>query len=254
MNNILPNEQFIQLLKLLPSPRQKRRGRKRCKKDLLLKGILYVLKYDIPWNQLDIEGVSGTSCWRYFNKIQKQGLLKLIYKALVDKHLDICLCSLDTSTTTSFSFKDCTGWDGKHRKMGTKISALSDENGIPCDLEFGKGSKHDLKFLDKHLKNTIGKRKKVLSMDKGYTSIDMRRELRKKGIRVNMETRKGDYIHKKGPKFKVDQQIYETRFNLERTFGWMKSFDRIRIRKDRRIAMFKAFTYLAVIIVLIRSF
>ena len=90
-------------------------------------------------------------------------------------------------------------------------------------------------------------------MDKGYTSIDLRRELRTKGIKVNMETKKNDYHHKKGPKFKVNYEEYSARFLLERTFGWLKAFKRIRTRKDRKIAMFKAFTYLAVIIVLIRN-
>jgi len=253
MNDIVSDIQFEQLLQLLPTPRQKRKGRKRCDKRLLLQGILTVLKYDIPWNHLDIDGVSGTSCWRYFNELQRKGILKLIQTSLSTQHLDINLCSLDTSTATSFKFKNGVGWDGKHRKNGTKISLLGDHNGLPYDIDFGKGNKHDLKFLDTHLENTSGTRKKVLSMDKGYTSIDMRRNLRSKGIKVNMETRKGDYIHKKGPKFALDQQIYKTRFNLERTFGWMKSFRRVRTRKDRHFAMFKAFVYLAAIIVLIRS-
>ena len=254
MKNILPVEVFEKLLNILPTPKQNRKGRKRCNKALLLKGILIVLRYDIPWNNLDIDSVSGTSCWRYFNEIQRRGILKRIHKALANESLNINICSIDTSTTTSFRFKSCTGWDGKHKKIGTKISALSDENGLPFDLDFGKGSKHDLKFLDKHIKNTVGKRKKILSLDKGYTSIEKRRSLRKKGIKVNMETRKNDYLRKKGPKFSLDQQIYQTRFNLERTFSWLKSFRRIRIRKDRHVAMFMAFTYLAVIIVLIRSF
>jgi len=31
------------------------------------------------------------------------------------------------------------------------------------------------------------------------------------GIRVNMEMRKGDYIRKIGPKFKLKQTLYDTR-------------------------------------------
>jgi len=253
MKNILPDYQFNVLCNLFPTPKQKSTGRPRVNKDLLVKGILTVLKYDIPWSQLNLEGVSGTTCWRYFNEIQRRGKLKLIQQTLSKSKLTLSSCSIDSSTATSFSFNSSTGWDGKHRKVGTKISILSDVNGLPFDIVFGKGNKSDLSFVNEHIENTSGVRKQVLNMDKGYTSIDLRRELRTKGIKVNMETKKNDYHHKKGPKFKVNYEEYSARFLLERTFGWLKAFKRIRTRKDRKIAMFKAFTYLAVIIVLIRN-
>ena len=90
-------------------------------------------------------------------------------------------------------------------------------------------------------------------MDKGYTSINLRRDLAAKKIKVNMETRKNDYLHKKGPKFKLNQAVYKLRFHIEKTFGWLKSFRRVRTRKDHSSAIFKAFVYLAAIIVLVRN-
>lgn len=253
MKNIVSEKVFNELLNLLPSQRQRRTGRKRCKKTALLKGILCVLKYDIPWNSLDIEGTSGASCWRYFNELQRRGYLKLISKALAKQYLNLDICSIDSSTATSFNFKALVGFNGKHKKYGTKISVLSDKNGLPFDIVFDKGSKHDLKFVPKHLANTRNTKKSILNMDKGYTSIDLRRNLSSKKIKVNMETRKNDYHHKKGPKFKLNQVIYKLRFNLEKTFGWLKAFRRIRTRKDHHSAIFKGFVYLGAIIVLVRS-
>jgi putative transposase len=253
MKHIVSNKVFSELLDLLPTPKQQETGRPKCEKEALLRGILVVLKYDIPWNHLEITGASGTSCWRYFKEIQRRGLFKLVFQALAQSNLDIRIFSIDSTTTTSFNFKGLVGFSGKHKKYGTKISVLSDAKGLPYDMEFGKGSKHDLKFVQKHLDNTSKKKKQILNLDKGYTSIDLRRDLAKKKIKVNMETRTKDYHHKRGPKFKLNEVVYKLRFNLEKTFGWMKAFRRVRTRKDRYVSLFKAFVYLAAIIVLIRN-
>lgn len=254
MKNIISENVFLYILDLLPNPKTNKLGRPKCQKEALLRGTIKVLKYDIPWNDLDISGASGISCWRYFNEIQKRGLLKQVFLALVTEHLDIEISSIDSSTATSFNFKSGVGFNGKHKKYGTKISVLSDKNGFPYDIEFDKGSKHDLHFVQKHIKNTCGKRKKISNLDKGYTSIELRRNMRKKKIHINMETRKNDYTRKKGPKFKLDKENYAFRSLIEQKFGWMKAFRRVRTRKDHKLAMYKGFVYLSAIIVLIRSF
>jgi len=95
--------------------------------------------------------------------------------------------------------------------------------------------------------------KKILNMDKGYTSLGLRRDLRQKGTKVNMETKIRDYIRKIGPKFKLNKEIYDTRFTIERLFSWLKSFKRCRLRQEFTMSSFKAFIYLSFIIILIRG-
>ncbi len=68
-----------------------------------------------------------------------------------------------------------------------------------------------------------------------------------------MEMRKNDYTAKRGPKFRFDKEKYQVRFLVERTNAWIKAFWRVRIRRDYKVAVFKAFVYLALIIILIRS-
>ncbi len=99
MKNIISENVFVYLLDLLPSPKSKNFGRPKCKKEALLRGLIKVLKYDIPWNDLDIIGASGISCWRYFNEIQRRGLLKLVFHSLVDEHLDIEIAPLQLLST-----------------------------------------------------------------------------------------------------------------------------------------------------------
>jgi transposase len=253
VTKLIPLRQFNLLLELLPSPKYKGTGRPRCRKEALLNGILQVLVNGVCWKKMAACGASPSSCHRYFQEIQRRGILKEYFLSLSHGKTDVSECAIDTSTATSFRFRYGTGWDGKHRKIGTKISLLSDKKGLPADTSFGKGSKHDLNFVPKHLENTAGRRKKTLNLDKGYTSIDLRRNLRNSGTFVNMQTRKGDYIRKRGPKFSFKEEIYEARFEVERCFAWVKGFWRLRLRREFKLAMFKAFVYLALIIILIRN-
>jgi len=240
-------------MELLPTPKQRKTGRPRVNKEALLCGILQVLVLDIPWSKIFDCDCSYSSCYRYFKEIQRRGVFHLVLEALAEDKTDISECALDTDTTTSFRFKKGTGWDGKHKKIGTKISLITDKDGLPADMEINRGNKHDLTFVPKHLENTKGKRKKVLNLDKGYTSAKLRRNLRCSGTKINMETRKSDYTRKRGPKFKFDEDKYKVRFKVERCFAWLDNFRRLRLRREFNLAMFKAFVYLAIIIILIRN-
>ena len=241
------------LLELLPTPRQKRFGRKRCSKEALLNGILQVLVNGLAWRKIANCGCSYVSCFRYAKELQRRGKLKLIKDKLARKKTDIRVGSIDTTTIVSFEFKRGVGWDGFKKVVGVKVSLFSDKNGLPADVVIGKGSIDDKKLLPKHLENTRGMRKEVINLDMKYMSLRLRRGLRAKGIRANMGVREQDYKRKRGPKFKLDEELYKKRFEMERINGWLKSFRGIRIRRTFKPAMFKAMVYLAVIIILIRS-
>ena len=244
---------FEELLMVLPTPRQKQFGRKRVSKQSVLIGILQVLVIGVAWRKIAECGASPVSCWRYFKELQRRGKLKLIYETLARGNTNVTEGAIDTTTATSFRFRKMTGWDGKHKKIGTKISLFTDKNGLPADVAFGKGSQHDTTFVAGHIKKTAGRRKHVLHLDKGYTGVEFRRQMRIKGTKINMEARQGDYTRKRGPKFSFDKEKYKTRFLVERLNAWLKNFWRIRIRQDRLPAMYKGFVYLGLIIILMRQ-
>ena len=113
---LVHEEVFQELLRLLPTPKQKRFGRKRAKQKALLNGILQVLVNGVAWNNIAECGASPSSCWRYFHELQRRGEFKLIRERLAEEKIDITECALDTTTITSFRFKSMVGWDGKHKK------------------------------------------------------------------------------------------------------------------------------------------
>lgn len=250
---LLSRDNFNKLVALLPTPRQKKRGRKKVQKEPLIRGILQVLVNGVAWKKIADCGSSYISCWRYLEELQRRGKLKLIHHLLAKQKTDITDGAIDTTTIDSFEFQYLSGWDGWNHKMGVKVSLFTGKKGLPADVAFGKGNLDDKRLIPIHLDNTRGIRKKQLTLDKKYMSIPLRRELRKKKIRANMKWREQDFKRKRGPKFKLDEQSYAKRFELERTNGWLKAFRSLRLRRSYHPAMFKALVYLALIIILIRS-
>jgi len=244
---------FKSFCDLLPTPKQKPMGRPRCSKEALVEGILLVLRQGIAWNNISVEGASGTSCFRYFRELQRRGAFHLAFRRLSQSVVHTSECSVDTTSISSFRFKGKTGWDGKHKKVATKVSLFSNKEGLPLSVVCHKGSVHDLHFVPKHLKDMYGRGVKLLHADKGYTSINLRRSLRRKGIRVNMEIRKGDYVRKRGPKFGFDGEKYVNRLKLERTFAWLKSFRGLRLRRSYLFSSFMGMVYVGLIVILIRN-
>lgn len=243
---------FNKLVQLLPTSKQKKEGRRRVIKEALLNGILQVLVNGVAWNKIAACGCSYASCWRYFHELQRRGKLKLIYEALAAENTNISEGAIDTTTATSFRFERMTGWDGHHKKIGTKVSIFSDRKGLPADVLFGSGDTPDPVFLPEHRRNVIGRRCRILNLDKLYVSVNLRREMRNHGTKINMQMKTNDYQRKRGPKFSFDELKYQVRFLIERLNGWLKNFRSVRIRRSYHPAMFKAFVYLALIIILIR--
>jgi transposase len=100
---------FDALMKILPTPRQQRRGRRRIAKQSVLNGVLQVLVNGVAWRKIAECGASPVSCWRYFHELQRRGNLKLLYDVLARTHTDIIEGAIDTTTATSFRFERMTG-------------------------------------------------------------------------------------------------------------------------------------------------
>jgi len=151
ITKLLKEEDVKVLLSILPAPRQRKEGRPRVPKDALLKGIIQVLVLGIGWNKIFDCDCSYSSCYRYFQERQRRDHPHLVFDVLAKK-TNLAEGTIDSDTVTSLRFRNLTGWDGKHRKVGTKVSLFTDLKGLPADIEFGKGSTHDSRFIPKHLR------------------------------------------------------------------------------------------------------
>lgn len=253
--DVLNGDQLRFLALNLPFP-VANTGRPSCSNLELLPGILKVLRSGMRWRDLDDKRyASGVTHWRRLRFWEKHFGLKdildfILQKLKRDGKLNMDIASIDGSLVPSFNFFDTTGYSGKYKKAGTKISTLVDFLGTPLNILFASGEKHDMPFaLPTIINNSVGKPDMILA-DKGYDSDPFRIKLKELGIETNIPNR--------DIKNRIKQKNYniplgKMRFKIERTNAWIKSFRRLHFRFDYTLASFKAFTYLGLIVICLRK-
>ena len=208
------------------------------------------------WRDLDLKGyISGVTHWRRLRFWQQRLDLENVWREVLNKlkenkKLNLKIGAIDGSLIQSFKFKDLTGYSGKYKKTGTKISNLVDFKGTPLNTIFASGEKHDLPLaIPTIFNNPVGKPDKLLA-DKGYDSDDFRFKLRQNQIDPNIPNRE---IRNRIKDPNYNPNLGKMRFKVERTNAWIKSFRRLRFRFDYTLKSFSALVILGLIVICIRK-
>lgn len=267
----LPNRYFSDVLSLkqleflarsLPQP-QAYTGRPAYSNLELLPGILKVLRSGCRWRDLDFPGLpAGVTHWRRLRFWQEKASLwpawRLLLSLLVKtKQTDLRVVKLDGCLVPSFQFASGVGYSGKHKRNGVKVSAAVDKEGLPLSIQLASGNVHDLPLALPTLETIrVGRKTRpdLVLADKGYDSCSFRKALRQKGIKANIPERQYRKRRKRGRPPKYDPELGKTRFTVERTNGWLKSFRRIHFRFDRSLLMFEAWVLLACLVICLRRY
>jgi transposase len=92
------------LLPAVPARRFRYPGRKRIDDRACLEGILYVLRWGVPWRVLPVsaDGPSGGTCWRRFRDWTAAGVWDEVHRVVVaeldaDGRLDLSRALVDSS-------------------------------------------------------------------------------------------------------------------------------------------------------------
>lgn len=254
----MSSSQLEYLARELPSPRANT-GRPSYSNLELLPGVLKVLRSGCRWRDLDRKDFpSGVTHWRRLRFWGIRFGLKNTWNLILQKlnqlrKLDLRIASIDGSLIPSFNFLDTTGYSGKYKKTGTKISTITDFLGTPLNIVFASGNKHDMPLaIPTITNNTVGKPKIVLA-DKGYDSDKLRFRLKRSGIYSNIALRNIKHRKDKEVEEKYNKNLGKMRFKIERTNAWIKSFRRLHFRFDYTLASFSALTYLGLIVICLRK-
>lgn len=85
---LVPDSFWERIAPLLPRhPKRKRRGRPWADDRACLRGILFVLKTGLAWEDLpaDVFGVSGVTCWRRLHAWARAGVFRKLQHQLLDE-------------------------------------------------------------------------------------------------------------------------------------------------------------------------
>jgi transposase len=183
------------------------------------------------------------------------------------KRLDRSLVSLDGTLIPSQEFTEQTGYSGKHRLVGTKLSLLVDRAGTPLAVSVAPGNYHDgalglltlaniykpPPILHGILPDAAKISEPTLLADKGYDSLRFQQFVHDQGFRPLIPTRRCiPAVQAVGELYAEDDELQRWRYVVERTLGWLKGFRRLRYRVDRTAVSFHAFVYLAVLVLCVR--
>ncbi|MBA2595313.1 MAG: IS5 family transposase [Chloroflexia bacterium] len=271
--DVLTPRQLAFIAERLPEPPHAPRGRRPYANQELLPGILRVLRSGCRWRDLDHPGSpSGVTHWRRLRYWHRRKGYRRVWRTLLNflvqcKRLDRSLVSLDGTLIPSQEFTEQTGYSGKHRTVGTKLSLLVDRAGIPLAVSVAPGNYHDgpLGFLTLAniytpppiLRDILPDAAKTadptLLADKGYDSLRFRQFVQEHRFRPLIPTRACIPAEQAtGELYAEDAVLQRKRYVVERTLGWLKGFRRLRYRADRVAASFQAFVYLAVLVLCVR--
>ena len=272
-SDVLTPRQLAFIAERLPEPPQARTGRPAYSNRELLPGILRVLRSGCRWRDLDRPGSpSGETHWRRLRYWHRRRGYRRVWRTLLTflvqgKRLDRSLVSLDGTLIPSQEFTEQTGYSGKHRAVGTKLSVLVDRAGTPLAVSVAPGNYHDcaLGFLTLAniykppailrdiLPDAAKTAEPTLLADKGYDGLRFRQFVHDQGFRPLIPTRQGIPSEQAtGELYSEDTVLQRKRYVVERTLSWLKGFRRLRYRVDRTAASFRAFVYLAVLVLSVR--
>ena len=272
-SDVLTPRQLAFVAERLPEPPCASRGRRPYSNLQLLPGILRVLRSGCRWRDLDRPGFpSGVTHWRRLRYWHRRRGYRRAWNALLNflvqgKRLDRSLVSLDGTLIPSQEFAEQTGYSGKHRAVGTKLSLLVDRAGTLIAASLAPGNYHDtplgvltlanifkpLPILRDILPDAAKSAEPTLLADKGYDSLRFRQFVLDQGFRPLIPTRRSIPAEQAvGELYGEDAALQRKRYVVERTLSWLKGFRRLRYRVDRTAASFHAFVYLAILVLCVR--
>jgi transposase len=238
----------------------------------LLPGILKLLRSGCRWRDLSLPDYpSGVTYWRRLRFWEEKGIFRKLFYRLLDilimgKQLDCSVVSLDGTLIPSYEFKEVTGYSGKHRLVGVKVSVLVDKHGMPLSFSYAPGNYHDQVLSYPTLKNCykvprvlrslakiVFEGRRTLLADRGYDSLYFRRFANYQGYDPHIPSRVTVSKEKlEDPLYQLDTTLYKKRNVIERMNSWLKSFRRLHFRYDRTRKSFEACLYMVIIIIVLR--
>lgn len=233
----------------------------------IITDILYLLKTGISYSNLR-SNISKSNLNKHFLFLSKNNIFRDCYLSLLEKYFNknksgkLKYQYIDTSFIINQNGLSKNIARNKYykNKKGYKISAITDNNGIPISILVKNGAVNDAKFIDEHFNNLFivtntdrlkkhNKYKQYMMADKGYDSKEFRQKCTLKGYQViipfnKRNTKDPNKIKTLNEKEKLK---YKKRIKVENLFCWLKKNKRIKEINDKYLDSYISFLYLAII-------
>lgn len=228
-----------------------------------LNTILYVLITGMQWNAVlpnpECGLLSGKAAHKWHMRLSRNGFYRelmiviaeffqLLYKYRME------WCSADCSLYKAPLALDVFGNNPTDRaKRGSKRSLIVDQDGLPLGFFIAGANQHDSKLLASTLENIFVAALKELAekhlcLDKAYIGKAVQDILEQYGYEGHVQSRGEE------KKEMEDDPDYEPkRWVVERTNGWYNCFRKLHTRYEKTSESHEGLTYLATMVMTIRT-
>jgi transposase len=234
----------------------------------ILKNILYVNKTGISWRSI-ISKIHYSTIYKAFKKLSSYGIFEMSYSSLLKKYFKKtpakklrCILT-DTTFIQNKNGKTLIGYNPHYsRKKGTKISTVTDSEGITINMKLYSGNQNDATILLDHLEqkpligqDILSRYTKFFLADKGYDTTKIKEKLKELKMIPIIAQNKRNIKDKKLLKelTKEEKKIYKKRIKIEHSYKTLKNFRRIDTRHDSYEDSYKSFVYLALFEILFKK-
>lgn len=235
--------------------------------------IIEVLKLGLSWRAVGklriCKNIHWNTVYKSYIKLIDDNIIDKCFNDTVSKYLRTRPVSkLKNQMTDTTVIPNKLGEEKVKRnkaykgKKITKISLITDNYGVPLDVELYSGNKYDSVIFLEQLqtqnnisKYTNNKKKPNMLADKGYDSKKIRSKLIEKGYTPIIPYNKRNTKDKSKIKHLNDGQkkVYKIRIRIEQTFMKLKRYRRVNVRYDRLCNTYKGFVQLALIEMIIKT-
>ena len=145
------------------------------------------------------------------------------------------------------------------RGKGTKLMVVADSQSIPLGIHLASASPNEVTLIEETLGQVAvsGKRGRPrknpsrLIYDRAADSDPLRRCLARRGIELICPHRS----NRTKPKTQDGRKLrrYKRRWKVERLVAWIGNYRRLLIRWERKVEIFRAFLYIACLMITLRQ-
>lgn len=254
VEELVPDDLWQLVQHVVPlSPPRPRGGRPQVAARRTFAGILYVLRWGLPWRQLPLAlGFgSGRTCERRFDAWTNSGvwanLMQIVLNhAAGQNRVDWSRSAVDSASVPAPRGGEGTGRNPTDRgKRGSKLHLIVDGEGVPLGVTVSAANLHDSQQLEATLdaipRVSNGRpgrpkhRPRKVHADKGYDYERCRQAIRRRGMTPRIARRGIDSSGTLG----------RYRWRVERTLSWLLRYRRVAVRRDRMMKSFLGWCELA---------
>ena len=262
---MIPNDKIINAIKINITNNKKistyfdftYKSQKHKIEDILTE-IIKVIKYNLPWRMID--RIPYTTVYSSYKRLLNLNILKSTYIELLriyfkkSPNRKLKNQYTDTTCVSNKYGSELVEYNGYKKKKCTKISFITDANGIVINANINNGKKCDSKILVEHFSNMLidkglnDKYKKYMLADGIYYVEEIKNLLKLNNYVPIIPPNNKNTKYKKLKKLtRKERKNYSKRIKIEHTNNFIKQYRRLNCRHDCNLDTFYGSLWIALI-------